>query len=116
MALRPREMPSSMSSWKGSQALAEGLRVGAASTTGAPFSAPESVVASMAGFDGAELVASPLEGSRNQGRSSLLKPWGDPIDPTIVRRFRRPSDTPQPFPAEYRSLSQCAVRSSQADP
>src|ERR1035441_9671785 len=53
MALRPRASPSSISSRYGSQALAEGLRVGGTAGTGAGF-APGSVIASLAGFAAAE--------------------------------------------------------------
>src|SRR5215471_6809023 len=52
MALRPRASAASMSSWKGSQALADGLRVGC----GSLGSATQSVVTSMAGFAGARSV------------------------------------------------------------
>src|SRR5215831_6427543 len=62
MALRPRASAASISSWKGSQALADGLRVGCGSLSVGPGSAAKSVVTGMAGFAGARSEVASMAG------------------------------------------------------
>ncbi len=52
MALRPRESPTWISSWNGSQALAEGLRDDSGGSSGGLACSPESVVTGSTGLAG----------------------------------------------------------------
>jgi hypothetical protein len=62
MALRPRASAASMSSWKGSQALADGLRVGCGWLCVGPESVAEPAVTGMAALAGARSVIASLAG------------------------------------------------------